>query len=125
MVLVYGVVLPRRLWLWRICQHAHGLEQGNDLLLVELGLLDQALRVAGLGLTYASVFRTWLEDDDAGLARTMAALDRRLRRGQQTLDGLEQFGTAFSRFGAAMQDIVRGATQGRPRKEAGPDTHTP
>ena len=65
------------------------------------------------------------EDDDAGLARTMAALDRRLRRGQQTLDGLEQFGTAFFRFGAAMQDIVRGATQGRPRKEAGPDTHTP
>jgi AcrR family transcriptional regulator len=84
-----------------------------------------ALRVAGLGLIYASVFRTWLEDDDAGLARTMAALDRRLRRGQQTLDGLEQFGAAFSRFGTAMQDIVRGATQGRPRKEAGPDTHTP
>ena len=25
-----------------------------------------ALRVAGLGLAYASVFRTWLEDDDAG-----------------------------------------------------------
>jgi AcrR family transcriptional regulator len=84
-----------------------------------------ALRVAGLGLTYASVFRIWLEDDDAGLARTMAALDRRLRRGQQTLDGLEQFGAAFSRFGAAMQDIVRGATQGRPKKEAGPDTRAP
>jgi ubiquinone biosynthesis protein COQ9 len=87
-----------------------------------------ALRVAGLGLTYASVFRIWLEDDDAGLARTMAALDRRLRRGQQTLDGLEQFGTAFSRFGAAMQDIARAATQsGRRKKDpgAGPDAGTP
>jgi hypothetical protein len=37
------------------------------------------------------VFRTWLDDDDAGLARTMAALDRRLRSGEQSLqtfDGL-------------------------------------
>lgn len=87
-----------------------------------------ALRVAGLGLTYASVFRIWLEDDDAGLARTMAALDRRLRRGQQALDGLEQFGTAFSRFGAAMQDLARAATQGgRRKKDAGasPDAGAP
>ena len=38
-----------------------------------------ALRVAGLGVAYASVFRVWLEDDDPGLAKTMAALDRRLR----------------------------------------------
>jgi len=42
-----------------------------------------ALRVAGLGVTYASVFRTWLEDDDPGLARTMAALDSALARGQR------------------------------------------
>lgn len=79
-----------------------------------------ALRVAGLALTYASVFRVWLEDDDAGLARTMAALDRRLRRGERTLDGLEQLSTAFSRFGTAMQDLARSATRGRPRKDASP-----
>ncbi|HSR81180.1 MAG TPA: TetR/AcrR family transcriptional regulator, partial [Hyphomicrobiaceae bacterium] len=41
-----------------------------------------AIRVAGLGMAYAWVFRTWLEDDDPGLAKTMAALDRRLRRGE-------------------------------------------
>jgi hypothetical protein len=29
----------------------------------------------------ASVVRTWLDDDDPGLARTMAALDRGLARG--------------------------------------------
>jgi len=83
------------------------------------------VRAQGLALLFASVLRTWVDDDDPGLARTMAALDRRLRRGQQTLDGLEQFGAAFSRFGTAMQDIVRGATQGRPKKEAGPDTRAP
>lgn len=74
-----------------------------------------ALRVAGLGLAYASVFRTWLEDDDPGLARTMAALDRRLRRGERTLDGLEQIHTAVSRFGDALGELARGASRKRRR----------
>jgi AcrR family transcriptional regulator len=39
------------------------------------------LRGQGLALLYASVLRTWLDDDDPGLARTMAALDRGLSRG--------------------------------------------
>jgi AcrR family transcriptional regulator len=39
------------------------------------------VRVTGLAAVYASVFRVWLEDGDPGHARTMAALDRRLRRG--------------------------------------------
>ena len=39
------------------------------------------LRGQGLALLYASVMRTWLDDDDPGLARTMAALDRGLARG--------------------------------------------
>ena len=34
-----------------------------------------------LALLYASVLRTWLDDDDPGLARTLAALDRGLARG--------------------------------------------
>jgi ubiquinone biosynthesis protein COQ9 len=43
------------------------------------------IRVFGLTSVYAAVFRTWLDDDDTGQARTMAALDRRLRRGESTL----------------------------------------
>lgn len=35
---------------------------------------------AALALVYASVLPVWIEDDDPGLAKTMAALDRRLRR---------------------------------------------
>jgi AcrR family transcriptional regulator len=42
-----------------------------------------ALRAQGLALLYSSVLRTWVRDDDAGLARTMAALDRALARGQR------------------------------------------
>lgn len=47
------------------------------------------VRTLGLGAVYASVFRTWLDDDDPGLARTMAALDRRLRRGERNMEALE------------------------------------
>src|SRR5215468_8501998 len=41
------------------------------------------LRAQGLALMFAQVARTWVHDDDAGLARTMAALDRALARGQR------------------------------------------
>jgi hypothetical protein len=40
------------------------------------------VRAQGLSLLFASVIGTWLDDDDPGLARTMAALDRALARGQ-------------------------------------------
>jgi AcrR family transcriptional regulator len=41
------------------------------------------LRAQGLALLFGSVLRTWIRDDDQGLARTMAALDRALARGQR------------------------------------------
>jgi AcrR family transcriptional regulator len=41
------------------------------------------LRAHGLSLLFGSVLRTWVRDDDPGLARTMAALDRALGRGQR------------------------------------------
>jgi AcrR family transcriptional regulator len=41
------------------------------------------VRAQGLALLYASVLRTWLGDTDPGLARTMAALDSALARGQR------------------------------------------
>jgi AcrR family transcriptional regulator len=41
------------------------------------------LRAQGLAVLFGSVLRTWIHDDDTGLARTMAALDRALGRGQR------------------------------------------
>ena len=43
------------------------------------------VRTAGLGSLYVRVFDTWLGEDDPGIARTMAALDRGLRSGERTL----------------------------------------
>jgi AcrR family transcriptional regulator len=51
------------------------------------------LRAQGLAVLFASVLRTWIDDDDPGRARTMAALDRALARGQRwagLLDGLDR-----------------------------------
>ena len=41
------------------------------------------VQAQGLALLFGSVVREWTQDDDAGLARTMAALDRALARGQR------------------------------------------
>jgi AcrR family transcriptional regulator len=42
-----------------------------------------ALRAQGLAVLFAGVLRTWVRDEDEGLARTMSALDRALARGQR------------------------------------------
>ncbi len=41
------------------------------------------IRAQGLAVMFGSVLRSWVKDDDPGLARTMAALDRALGRGQR------------------------------------------
>lgn len=57
-----------------------------------------ALRVAGLAGIYAKAFGVWLDDDTPGLDRTMAALDRSLRRGEDWLAGVESACGNVSRF---------------------------
>jgi AcrR family transcriptional regulator len=47
------------------------------------------LRAQGLAALFGTVLRTWVRDDDSGLARTMAALDRALGRGQRWSGFLE------------------------------------
>ena len=93
------------------------------------GGLEGAARTAGLAAVYAAVFRVWLDDDDPGLARTMAALDRRLRRGERAmqrtedvLGGLKRMAGAL--FGAAetmrsrMDDVRRGGRRAEPGEAA-------
>jgi AcrR family transcriptional regulator len=85
------------------------------------GLLDAAgitaapHKIAGLAVAYGSVFRTWLNDDDPGLARTMAALDRTLRRGEGLL---KQAQLPLSVMNAAF-DFARGWRRARASRDAG------
>ena len=47
------------------------------------------MRAQGLAVLFAAVLRAWVNDDDPGLARTMAALDRALGRGQRLVGLVE------------------------------------
>jgi ubiquinone biosynthesis protein COQ9 len=48
-----------------------------------------ALRITGLAAIYGKVFRVWFDDPSPSLDRTMAALDRRLSKGERMLTGME------------------------------------
>lgn len=83
--------------------------------------MEGAFKVMGLASVYASVFRTWLADDDPGHARTMAALDRRLRRGERTLARMDALCSGLARLAGAF----RGA-RARPRdRDEGGGTSEP
>jgi AcrR family transcriptional regulator len=73
-----------------------------------------ASRVTGMASVYASVLQTWLDDDDPGSARTMAALDRRLKRGEQSMrmlsDVVETADRAASRLLGVFGCSTRRAT---------------
>lgn len=61
------------------------------------------IRAQGLAMMFATVMRTWVDDEDEGAARTLAALDKALARGQRwsgMLDDLCRFapGRCRSRF---------------------------
>ena len=77
------------------------------------------MKVGGLAGVYASVLRTWLADDDAGLARAMAALDRRLRRGERAMSNIEDVKAGLCRVADMFASISR--PKRRPG-EAAPET---
>ena len=78
-------------------------------------------RMMGLATVYASVFRIWLDDDDAGHARTMAALDQRLRRGESVLRNVEQTGAVLHRLSTDGPAFLRSFFRNRkPEPQAPP-----
>jgi AcrR family transcriptional regulator len=69
------------------------------------------MRAQGLALLFAQVLRTWVKDDDPGLARTLAALDRALARGQgwsSLLDNVCAIPACLSRVRAGRRRRNRG-----------------
>ena len=66
---------------------------------IRLGGLGGRVAVEGAVLAYAETMRTWLDDDDPDLARTMAALDRALRRGERGMRMLSDLCSLLPRPG--------------------------
>ena len=67
------------------------------------------LKLQGMVAVYSKTMRTWLDDEDPALARTMASLDRELRRGERVLDGAED----LRRLTAPLRAIGRAFVEGR------------
>ena len=64
-----------------------------------------SVRAQGLAVAWSRILRVWLEDDDAGLARTMTAIDKELRSGESWLrlaDDLWRLSAPFRRLGECM-----------------------
>jgi AcrR family transcriptional regulator len=75
------------------------------------------VRAQGLALLYSRVLWVWLNDEDPGLARTMAALDRELSRGQRWAGFVND-------ICVIPEALCRGASRLRSRRRRGPDDET-
>lgn len=53
---------------------------------IEESGFQHLIKRGGLAYIYGRVFQIWLEEGDAGLSKTMAELDRRLRQGENILE---------------------------------------
>ncbi len=76
------------------------------------------LKLQGMVLAWGRVLDVWFEDDDVGHARTMAALDRELSRGETwvaRLDDLDRLLSPLRIMGRAMMDARRRSRDRKPK----------
>jgi len=67
------------------------------------------IAVEGAVLAFAEVLKVWLDDEDEDQARTMAALDRALRRGERGMQLLDEVCSVACRFVESGRQMRRGA----------------
>jgi AcrR family transcriptional regulator len=78
------------------------------------------LKLQGAVIIHANTLETWFEDDDPALARTMARLDREIRRGERVMeraDDVRRLTAPFRALGQALLDRGRRRGSGRPRRD--------
>jgi AcrR family transcriptional regulator len=78
-----------------------------------------AIKLQGLGFAWARIVSVWLEDDDPGLSKTMAELDRELTRGERAVAGIDRLNELTSPFRA----VARAALDARRRTRERRRTH--
>jgi AcrR family transcriptional regulator len=79
-----------------------------------------ATRSQGLVLVWLRVLRVWLDDDDPGLARTMAELDKRLRQAERTITRLDRLCRIVGRFRGGRRERAAKASDGSDLAEGHP-----
>jgi hypothetical protein len=76
----------------RFMLEAAGLELGDG--------AAGAIKLQGLALAWARIVGVWLDDDDPGLSKTMAELDRELTRGERAVAGVDRLNDLTAPFRA-------------------------
>ncbi|GAB4577198.1 MAG: hypothetical protein Tsb0019_05280 [Roseibium sp.] len=79
---------------------------------IDLAGIKASVVAQGLAIAFSRVVGVWLDEEDEGMPRTMARLDRELDRGSsfmKRLDGLEGFAKGLRSF-------LRKASEGRGRR---------
>jgi ubiquinone biosynthesis protein COQ9 len=83
------------------------------------------VRTAGLGAAYRSAFNIWLSDDDPGMAKTMAALDQRLRSGERTMSAIDGTLGGITRIARDLPGVLRDVFNRRREPKGEPKTEPP
>jgi hypothetical protein len=84
------------------------------------------LKLQGAVIIHANTLETWFEDDDPALARTMARLDREIRRGERVMeraDDVRRLTAPFRALGQALFERRRRSSR-RPRPDNYEDGET-
>ena len=79
-----------------------------------------ALKLQGLALAWGRVIQVWLDDEEPGLSKTMAELDRVLTRGEQAAGGVDRLSALMSPFTALTQAVFDAGRKARERRNPPP-----
>ena len=83
-----------------------------------------AIKLQGLVMAWTRILGVWFDDEDPGLARTMAALDKELARGETwvaRVEDLDRLISPLRLIGRALADARRRRRDRRPRARPHPD----
>jgi AcrR family transcriptional regulator len=76
------------------------------------------IKLQGLAFAWARIVRVWLDDDDPGLSKTMAELDRELTRGERAVAGVDRLNKLASPFRAIARAAFEAGRRTRGRRRA-------
>ncbi len=82
------------------------------------------VKLQGLAIAWARIVGVWLDDDDPGLSKTMAELDRELTRGERAVaqvDRVSGLAAPIRALALAVLDARRRLGERSPRKRAARD----
>jgi hypothetical protein len=77
-----------------------------------------ALKLQGLALAWARILGVWLGDDDPGLSKTMAELDRALTRGERAVANIDRLNELASPLRAMVRAVFDARRRTRERRRA-------